>query len=262
MADYSIHDLADAAGMTVRNVRAYRDKGLLAPPRRDGRHALYSDAHLTRLHLIGTLLDRGYTLNNIAELIETWEEGRNVGDLLGLTEKLTTWTDEIPGHVTIADLVTVLGAQLTPSTLRHAEALGVLEPDGDGYRVRSPSLIAAGAELVAAGLPLEAVLAEWTRLREDIDRVARGFVALITTHLIDPMGDMPTSEDVADIGAMVDRLRPLAHTVVSAELSLAMERQVQEQLGERLNRILAAFGVEQPGANPAPDAGRRPRHRT
>ena len=48
MADYRIDDLARAAGTTVRNVRAYQERGLLPPPRREGRVALYGDAHLAR----------------------------------------------------------------------------------------------------------------------------------------------------------------------------------------------------------------------
>ncbi|PID53409.1 MAG: MerR family transcriptional regulator, partial [Micrococcales bacterium] len=34
--------LADLAGMTPRNVRAYQQRGLLAPPKRSGRNAWYS----------------------------------------------------------------------------------------------------------------------------------------------------------------------------------------------------------------------------
>ena len=63
--DYRIDELAREAGTTVRNVRAYQDRGLLPPPRRSGRVGLYTDAHLARLRLIGTMLERGYTLGNI-----------------------------------------------------------------------------------------------------------------------------------------------------------------------------------------------------
>ena len=48
MAEYRIDDLARAAGTSVRNVRYYQDGGMLPPPRRQGRVALYSEAHLAR----------------------------------------------------------------------------------------------------------------------------------------------------------------------------------------------------------------------
>ena len=43
MAEYRIDDLAREAGTTVRNVRVYQDRGLLPPPRREGRAGIYSD---------------------------------------------------------------------------------------------------------------------------------------------------------------------------------------------------------------------------
>jgi DNA-binding transcriptional MerR regulator len=82
VSEYRIEELARVAGTTVRNVRAYRDRDLLDPPRRHGRVALYDDTHLRRLRLIASLLDRGYTLANIAELIEASERGLGVADLL------------------------------------------------------------------------------------------------------------------------------------------------------------------------------------
>ncbi|MFB9386717.1 MerR family transcriptional regulator [Pseudonocardia petroleophila] len=35
--EYRIDELAHTAGTTVRNIRAYQDRGLLPPPRRVGR---------------------------------------------------------------------------------------------------------------------------------------------------------------------------------------------------------------------------------
>src|SRR5689334_12317394 len=60
--EYTVDELARAAETTVRNVRAYQDRGLLAPPERRGRSGIYTDSHLSRLRIIGQLLERGYTL--------------------------------------------------------------------------------------------------------------------------------------------------------------------------------------------------------
>lgn len=242
MTDYSIADLAAAAGMSQRNVRAYRDRGILDAPRRKGRHAIYSDHHLTRLQLIGELLERGYTIGNIAELLDAWSQGQEIGDLLGLAP-LAEIAAEPPGHVTIAELVELLGTAITPSGLRKAERLGVFVPDDDGYVVRSPRLLAAGAEIVAAGVPLDAVLDQLERLQIDIDKVAGEFVGLITEHLVDPLGDVPSADEVDELGSMVDRLLPLAEAVVDAELAAALERHVQAQVTERLDRLAALLGL-------------------
>src|ERR1700760_2738778 len=97
VAEYRIDDLARLAGTTVRNVRVYQDRGLLAPPRRVGRVGWYSEAQLARLRLIGRLLERGFTLALIAELISAWEQGRDLADILGVEEAITRpWNTEVP----------------------------------------------------------------------------------------------------------------------------------------------------------------------
>ena len=82
--EYRIDDLARLAGTTTRNIRVYRDRGLLPPPLRVGRIALFNDTHLTRLRLITSMLDRGYTIAHVREMLSAWEEGKNLGDVLGL----------------------------------------------------------------------------------------------------------------------------------------------------------------------------------
>ncbi len=238
MPDYRIDDLARAAGTTVRNVRAYQDRGLLPPPRREGRVGIYDDAHLARLRVIGQLLERGYSLANIDELVRAWQTGKDVRDVLGLEMAVTgPWSDEVPESMTLAQLTALFGAA-DPSALDDAVELGVLERDGDRFRVPSPRKLHAAAELVAAGVPLAAVLAHGRQLRRDVDRIARRFVALATTSLFDPLGDAVPPEDVPRLAAAVQRLRPLAQMVVDAELAQAMERHTRAQLGDRLERLM------------------------
>ncbi len=49
---YRVEELAAAGGVSVELLRSYQTKGLLDPPRRDGRVALYDDRHLERLRTI------------------------------------------------------------------------------------------------------------------------------------------------------------------------------------------------------------------
>src|SRR5580698_2240550 len=106
MAEYRIDELARLAATTVRNVRVYQDRGLLAPPRKQGRVGIYTDAHLARLRLIGQLLKRGYTFANIAELLGAWEAGGDLAEVLDFESALgDPWSDEVPGHVTAGALV-------------------------------------------------------------------------------------------------------------------------------------------------------------
>src|SRR5438270_1921902 len=135
MADYRVDELARAADTTVRNVRAYQDRGLLPPPRRVGRVGIYDDAHLARVRLINQMLERGYSLANIAELVSGWVQGQNLGELLGLEVALTgPWSDEVPTYVSAEELAEMFGEQ-DARALDTAIKLGIIEPDGDRFRV-------------------------------------------------------------------------------------------------------------------------------
>lgn len=239
--DYRIDDVARLAGTTVRNVRAYQDRGLLPAPRRQGRVALYGDAHVARLRLLGQLLERGYTMANIRELLDAWETGQNVGELLGLEAALAApWTDETPTTMTADELASAFGAALSePEAIEQALELGVLEVEGDAFVVLKPRMLRVGAELVAAGIPLSAVLALGQQLRTDIDRVATAFVDLVATHVFEPVGEPIPADDVPRLADVVRRLRPLAKEAVDAELAEAMERHVAMELQQRLSRMLS-----------------------
>jgi DNA-binding transcriptional MerR regulator len=71
---FTIDELAVAAGMTPRNVRAYRTKGLLAPPIRVGRTSQYQSAHLNRLRDIRQLRQAGLPLKMIIEAARRGED--------------------------------------------------------------------------------------------------------------------------------------------------------------------------------------------
>jgi DNA-binding transcriptional MerR regulator len=240
--EYRVDELARLAGTTVRNVRAYQDRGLLPPSRREGRVVWYSDAHVARLQIVGQLLERGYTLSNIGELLGAWESGQDVGDLLGLEAALAApWSDETPSIMTVEELASLFGlgdGELDPQAIELALEQGVLEANGDTFLVRKPRILHAGAELVAAGVPLRAVLALGARLHEDMDSVARSFVELVAMHVFEPVGEPIPADELPRLTEIVRRLRPLAREAVDAELADAMGRHVQTQLRYRLDRML------------------------
>src|SRR3954451_19388545 len=86
---YRVEELARLAGTSTRNIRAYRERGLLGAPHLAGRTGWDDDGPLARLRLLTRLLERGYTLTNIAELLSAWESGRPVGEVLGIEAVLT-----------------------------------------------------------------------------------------------------------------------------------------------------------------------------
>lgn len=241
MAEYRIDDLARLAGTTVRNVRVYQDRGLLAPPRRVGRVGWYSEAQLARLRLIGRLLDRGFTLALIAELISAWEQGRNLADILGIEEVLTQpWTTEAPGKVTLLELRRRFGPEADTSAIGRAVELGLLRRSGVSFTVPSPRLLSAGEELVALGVPLSTVLDLAEGLASDLDVTAGRFVAVVIEQLLGDASEatLPPQERLSAIAETVQRLRPQASIAVEASFALAMERQVAAAFSEIAGRAV------------------------
>ncbi|HEX2312413.1 MAG TPA: MerR family transcriptional regulator [Thermomonospora sp.] len=264
MATYRIDDLARAADTTVRNVRAFQERGVLPPPQRHGRIGIYDDSHLARIRLIVQLQARGYTIATIAELISAWERGHNLSDLLGLEKVLTDpWSDEIPGHVTLAELGEMFFPGLTPEEraelppedvarmLGRAEALGFIEPAGDRYKVPSPRLLHVGAELVAAGIPLEAVFDIADQVSDDCETIARRFVQLTVDHtdLDDDTGDV-VRRHLPELADVIARLRPLALMTAQALLARAMQDQIRERFSEQVENIARHTAARRAGTGP------------
>ena len=64
-----VEQLSVRSGLSVDTIRYYQSKGLLDPPRREGRVAWYDQDHLDRLDRIRTLQQRGFTLATIVRLV-------------------------------------------------------------------------------------------------------------------------------------------------------------------------------------------------
>lgn len=203
--EYRMEELANEAGITVRTVRFYRERGLIPPPRREGRIAWYDGHHLARLRTIAALLERGHTLNGIADLATAFESGRDVGEVLGLGEP----TEETPVRLSPGELADYYEGEVTAENLAAALELGYLAKNGEEIVHISRNLLDASAALVREGIPLAAVLAASRRVRAHAEALAELFVEVLRTH--SPQGE-------------ADRLRPLAKTIVDAELSMALDR--------------------------------------
>ncbi len=251
--EYRIEDLAHLSGATVRTIRAYQDRGLLPRPERRGRSNVYGNTHLARLRQIAGLLERGYTLASIKELLEAWDAGKGLGGVLGLvTEVGGPWTDEEAGRISRSELGERFGGkpgavaageaagEAVEKAIDEAVELGVLERvpgRDDEFLVPSPQELAVAAELHAAGVPLPAVSGHLRELRGQVEHIAERFLEFTAEHVFARFlgHHPPTDADAADAATLVRRLRPLAQQTVDAELARAMRlfatRRLQQHLG-------------------------------
>src|SRR5665213_1814315 len=109
-----VEQLSAQADVSVDTIRYYQSKGLLAPPRREGRIAWYGDEHLGRLTRIRTLQQRGFTLATIARLVSGDLDAADealLGQLSGLApvdRVESSGTDDGPTY-SLDDLASVTG---------------------------------------------------------------------------------------------------------------------------------------------------------
>ncbi len=82
-SEYTITELADEFGITLRALRFYDGRGLLSP-RREGRKRLFSAADRDRLALILKGKKLGFTLAEISQMVEA-QSGHASGRDLNLT---------------------------------------------------------------------------------------------------------------------------------------------------------------------------------
>ncbi|WP_454199671.1 MerR family transcriptional regulator [Nocardia sp. Marseille-Q1738] len=177
--EYTIDELAREAGTTVRSLRVYHERGVLPPPQVKGRTGFYGADHLNRVRTISRLLDRGIKLNGIKELLNAWDRGDDLGDILGVAEPGAPETAAVDTGDTIAATELADRYRDVPNGLARVVAAGLYEPvDAATYRIADRRLAHGFDRLTAAGIPADQALGELEKLRADADRIARRFVDL------------------------------------------------------------------------------------
>jgi len=243
-AEYTVEELALAANTSVRNIRAYQDKGLLPPPTLRGRKGIYSNQHLSRLRVIADLLDRGYTLASILDLISGLEQGVGLSEILGMESAINSpWAKEAPEVISMAQMIKLFGLQLTPAAIKLAGELGVATIQGTQVRVSSMSTLKVAADLCATGIPLIDQLEILRMSRDNVEKVAKEFVRLISENVLSPyeQKSLPPKEEFPKIIDLIWRMRPMAEIVVKAELGRAMDMAASSILADQLEGIMKSL---------------------
>lgn len=229
-----IDDLARDAGVATTTIRLYQRKGLLPPPRIEGRTGWYGPHHLARLRLIGRLQDEGFSLAGIGRLVEAWERGSSLDAVVGVEAQLEALLGgRPPVDVDPVELAARFPAgSMTPELMRRAAGLGLVELTDDGrLRLPDPRFAETGAALAALGVPLDVVLDEWEALAATTDELAGRFVALFEEHLLPDgaPGDLDPAA-TADLAASLATLHRTAHEVIAAALDASLARVGRERL--------------------------------
>jgi DNA-binding transcriptional MerR regulator len=199
--ELTVDELAQRARLPVRTIREYQTMGLLPAPTKRGRVGLYRQSHVSRLQLIARLQDRGYSLAGIRDLLASWRDGADLGEVLGLVPDELVHIDE-PGTPATLDQLTVALPALIPERLGELLTIGVIEEcDPDHYCVPSPSLLQLARDALNAGYAPDRVL----DLLAAISRAAADVADAVVATLAAP----PEISDHAALAALATRGRGL-----------------------------------------------------
>jgi DNA-binding transcriptional MerR regulator len=177
--EYRIEQLARSAGVAVDTIRFYQGKGLLDAPRREGRVTWYSETHLGRLRRIKELQLQGFTLTVIQRFL--------TGELEASDEALVAAVirPAAPQTLTLSELAERSG--VAEPLLRSLEQAGLLVPASAGdeplYPADDLEAIAAGMKLIAAGVPIGALMELGKDHAAAVDRTARQAVDLFDRYV-------------------------------------------------------------------------------
>jgi DNA-binding transcriptional MerR regulator len=241
LAEYRLDDLARISGVSARNIRAYRERGLLDPPRRVGRSAYYDDYHLSQLKSIKQLFRRGFNSAHIAEFFASMRQGADLSDILGIQQPIQgPRTDEGgEGPVSSSDGPAV-GVDPNGDEARKLIDYGLAEfVDGEVVLVDR----AMGAIVARAGDPvlyLRVILRMFDSTRESIDKLAADFVHALEELFTARFGakHVPKPEEMAELSRIVLDYHDLGNKVVANRLAEAMREQIMSAVPEYTAGIL------------------------
>ena len=229
--EYRIEQLARSAGVAVDKIRVYQGKGLLDTPRRDGRVTWYGEGHLDRLRRIKELQQQGFTLTVIQRFLTGELEASDEALVAAVTRPAA------PQTLSLAELAARSG--VAEPLLISLQQAGLLVPVEAGQEPLYPAddldAIAAGMKLIAAGVPLGALLDLGKDYAASVDRTARQAVDLFDRHVRERIQSEGGPAEAAErrLLATFNELLEASGTLVRHHFERTLLRAAREHIEKR-----------------------------
>lgn len=221
---YRVEELAASGGVSVDTIRYYQGLGLLEPPRKDGRVAMYSDRHLARLGRIRQLADSGFTLRQISDLVEGTD-----GDGDPLLEALAAQSPS-GASMTLGELAERTG--VAEPMLRLGVDAGLLEAtvvDGEErFDEEQAGMVATVGALLESGVDVQRLIGLAASHAANIDALVEAAVDLYR-EAVDSQPDRDRERIASDIQSLV----PAVTRLVADHFSRTLVTRAAELVDDR-----------------------------
>jgi hypothetical protein len=191
------------------------------------------------------MLDRGYTIAHVREMLSAWEEGKNLGDVLGLeTAIVGSWTTEKPETMSLSEAQRLIDDRL--AFLRLVK-LQLIKIDGAAATITRPKLIDAFIEIRGYGVDLGKLIDLHEQIVPLVDQISEMLVRTGAEHVADrikPGQPLPADTEIAELITMLVRFRTQAVASVTATLASSIESTIESMV----SRILADYMANSPDA--------------
>jgi DNA-binding transcriptional MerR regulator len=220
---YRASELAAAVGISVQLLRSYQSKGLLPPPRHEGRVAWYGPHHRERLLHIRQLKERGFSLRMIAEALDESPEA----PLAVVDEHEVLRLSEVAER-----------SGVPVELLRALEASGLLRPHhlaaGDRYSDADVRFVRNVLSLLGVGLSLDDLMRIARQQLETSDALGRDVMdawsALVGSRLRRASAGADGHEHGARVAASIRALAAIVGQLVAYRVERAVLDAAQEEI--------------------------------
>jgi DNA-binding transcriptional MerR regulator len=237
LAEYRLDDLARISGVSSRNIRAYRERGLLDPPRRQGRTAFYDDYHLSQLKTINQLLRKGFNSAHIAEFFARMREGHDLAAILGVQQAILGGRGDEPLAATVA-----LDIDPGCDEAVRLVSCGLAELADDRVALVHPAM----AEIVTRSPDqrhyIQTILRVVESIGDNLDALVSTLVSALEESLADRHGPdyVPKPSEMDEVARLIQDYRDLGIAVVSHQLDNALQRHMVSAVSDYTTGIVAS----------------------
>lgn len=228
--EYTIEELAAAAGEKIDTIRFYQSRGLLPRPLRRGRVAVYDDGHAAVLRRVREYQSQGFPLALIGRLLADADTSRSAALLEAVASERGSRS------LTRAELASESG--VPEAILASLQAAHLLVPTrgadgGDLYSEADLQMARAGLTLLSSGFPMDRLLQLAVEHARSVETVCDGAIDLFDAHVRNVAGADDGSADAADIAATFRTLLPAVTTLVAVHFQRTLLHRALERLRER-----------------------------